>query len=114
MITILGLSTLLQAQIRPQRVRVGENIAESLIAKMVQPIYPDEARSKSINGPVRMQVNISKSGDVESVKVLSGDPILAPAAVAAVKQWKYTPSRLKGEIMAMQTWVTVTFTVPSR
>jgi uncharacterized protein YktB (UPF0637 family) len=65
LITILGLSTLLQAQIRPQRVRVGENIAESLIAKMVQPIYPDEARSKSINGPLGMQVNISKSGDVE-------------------------------------------------
>ena len=81
---------------------------------MVQPIYPDEARSKSINGPVRLQVNISKSGGVESVKVLSGDPMLAPAAVAAVKQWKYTPSRLNGEIMAMQTWVSVTFTLPSR
>ena len=63
MLASMGLTVVrLQAQVRPERVRIGENIAAGMVAKKVQPVYPSEARSKQISGAVRMQINISKKG----------------------------------------------------
>lgn len=62
-----------------------------------------------------MQVEITKGGIVESVKVLSGEPILAQPAMDAVKQWKYKPYLLGGrEPCAIQTQVTVNFTLKKK
>ena len=69
--------------------RVSEKAAETFIEHKVPPAYPEEARKKHIQGAVVMQVEISKGGEVENVRVISGDPLLATAATEAVKQWKY-------------------------
>jgi len=53
--------------------------------------YPDEAREKQLQGQVMVKVLVSETGDVDSVEVLSGDPILAKAAVAAATKWKFKP-----------------------
>ena len=53
--------------------------------------YPAEAAQKQIQGQVWVKLLVSETGDVENVEVVSGDPILAKAAVDAVKKWKFKP-----------------------
>jgi len=57
----------------------------------VQPDYPELARRNNIHGIARLQVVVAPDGNVKDVKVLGGHPILAQAAVDAVKKWKYEP-----------------------
>jgi TonB family protein len=94
-----------------QRVRVSSGVAVGLLVKKVNPKYPDDARHSRIQGQVVMQVEITKEGDVQSVTLISGHPALAPAAMEAVKQWKYKPYLLEGVPMAVETQVTVNFTL---
>jgi periplasmic protein TonB len=95
-IWILGLSILAQAQFKPTRIRVSEKASEAFIESKVPPKYPDEARRKHIQGALVIKAKISKEGVVESLDVLSGDPLLAPAATDTVKQRKYKPYLLNG------------------
>jgi protein TonB len=64
-----------------------------------------------IQGRVVLKVVISKTGDVVSLALVSGDPLLAPAAIDAVKQWKYKPYLLNGNPVEVDTQVTVNFTL---
>lgn len=59
--------------------------------KTVKATYPDQAREKQLQGQVLVKMLVSETGDVEQVDVISGDPILAKAAVEAAKQWKFKP-----------------------
>ncbi|MGA2483909.1 MAG: energy transducer TonB [Candidatus Acidiferrales bacterium] len=58
----------------------------------VEPVYPPALKIRQIGGTVRLEVTISAAGKVEDVEVLGGNPILAQAAVTAVKKWKYAPA----------------------
>jgi len=95
----------------PQRVRVSQGVAEGLIVSKVQPDYPPLARQARIQGSVVMQAVINKTGDVESLELVSGHPMLAPAALEAAKQWKYRPYLLNGKAVAVETQITVNFTL---
>jgi len=75
----------------------------------VQPEYPQEARDKHIQGAGVLKAEISKEGDVTAMTLVSGHPLLAPAAVEAVKQWKYKPYLLNGRPVAVETQVSVSF-----
>jgi TonB family protein len=94
-----------------QRVRVPQGVAQGLITSKVQPIYPPEARTARIQGTVVLKAVISQTGDVVSVSLVSGRPMLAPAALDAVKQWKYRPYLLNGKAVEVETQVTVNFTL---
>jgi TonB family protein len=96
-------------QARPVRVRVSQKVSEAFVAKKVQPQYPLEAREKHIQGLVVLKAEISKDGDVTDLSLVSGDSLLAPAAIEAVKQWKYKPYLLNGQPIAVETQVTVSF-----
>jgi TonB family protein len=61
----------------------------------VEPKYPPTLERLYIGGVVRLQVDIAASGTVESAQLIGGNPILGQAAIAAVKQWKYTPAKTK-------------------
>ena len=100
------------AQSTPHGVRVLQPLGPGLILKKVDPVYPPLARQARIQGTVILKVVISKSGDVENIKLFSGHPMLAPAAIDAVKQWKYKPYLLNGEPVEVETRVTVNFTFP--
>lgn len=102
------------SQVIPQRIRVSESVARSLVVKKVDPVYPPLARQARIQGSVILQVKINKSGDVENVQLFSGHPMLAPAAIDAVKQWKYKPYLLNGEPVEVETRVTVNFVLPDK
>jgi len=98
----------------PTRIRVSQRVSEGLLTKKPEPEYPEDARQKHIQGDVVLRVVISKQGDVEDLTLVSGDAALVPAALAAVKQWKYTPYLLNGQPVKMDTEVTVAFRLPER
>jgi protein TonB len=54
---------------------------------------------------------ISKDGAIENPQVMSGPPLLAPAAVEAVRQWRYRPYYLNGQAIEVETQITVNFTL---
>ena len=95
----------------PQRVRVSSGVSTGLLIRKVPPTYPPLARQARIQGTVILQAQISKTGDIENLTLVSGHPMLAPAAIEAVKQWKYRPYLLNGEPVEVDTQVQVNFTL---
>jgi protein TonB len=95
----------------PQRVRVSLGVSQGLLIKKVQPAYPPLARQARIQGRVLLQAEISKDGTIENLRLISGHPMLAPAAIEAVRQWRYKPYMLNGEPVAVETQVEVNFTL---
>jgi protein TonB len=95
----------------PQRVRVSAGVTEGLLIHKVQPVYPPLARSARIQGQVVLQAVIGKDGTIQGLHAVSGHPMLTPAAIDAVKQWRYKPYFLNGEPVEVDTQITVNFTL---
>ncbi|MBV8477479.1 MAG: energy transducer TonB [Acidobacteria bacterium] len=95
----------------PQRVRVSQGVSQGLLLKKVQPAYPPLARQARIQGQVLLQAEISKDGTIQNLRLISGHPMLAPAAIEAVKQWRYKPYYLNGEPVEVETQITVIFSL---
>lgn len=95
----------------PQRVRVSQGVTQGLLIRKVQPAYPPLARQARIQGQVLLQAEISRDGTIENLRLISGHPMLAPAAIEAVKQWRYKPYILNGEPVEVETQITVNFTL---
>lgn len=89
-------------------VRVA-SIEPSRLIRKVDPVYPELARRARISGDVILDAVIDEEGNVTSLKVLSGHPLLVEAARQAVLQWKYSPTILSGEPVAILANVTVSF-----
>jgi len=98
----------------PQRVRVSQDVSAGLLIRKVVPVYPPTAQQARVQGAVVLQAEISKDGAVESLREISGHPLLIPAAIEAVKQWQYKPYVMNGEPVAVETTVTVDFTLKSQ
>jgi protein TonB len=95
-----------------QTATISQGVSEGLLVKKVQPVYPANALRLRLEGPVKLMATISQSGNISAVKILSGEPQLARAAVDAVRQWKYQPYLLNGSPVEVQTPVTVKFSLP--
>jgi TonB family protein len=95
----------------PQRVRVSQGVANALAVKKVTPEYPPEARKERIQGTVLMHAMIDKAGDIVELDLVTGHPILAPAAIDAVRQWQYRPYLLDGKPIEVDTQIMVNFTL---
>jgi TonB family protein len=95
-----------------QSVTVSQGVSQGLLVKKVHPTYPANALRLRREGAVQLKATISKDGNISAVKVLSGEPLLAHAAVDAVKQWKYKPYLLNGSPVDIQTEITVNFKLP--
>ncbi len=93
----------------PQRVRVSQGVSAGLLVKKVAPQYPEDARQARIQGTVVLHALIDKYGDVVDLSLVSGHPMLAPAAIKAVKKWKYRPYLLNGQPMTVETQIVVNF-----
>ena len=90
-------------------VRVSQGVSQGLVIKRVQPKYPQAALASHTGGAVLIEATVNKEGNITNVKVLNGDPILAKAALDAVRQWRYKPYYLDGEPVEIQTQITVNF-----
>jgi TonB family protein len=95
-----------------QTLNISQGVSQGLLMKKVQPSYPPNALRMHVEGAVQLLATIGKSGNITAVKTLSGEPLLARAALDAVKQWKYKPYYLNGEPVEIQTQVTVNFKLP--
>jgi TonB family protein len=94
----------------PDRIVVGNAQAGRLVSQ-VAPVYPQQARDAKIEGIVSFQAIIDKQGRVTNLTVLSGHPLLVPAALEAVKQWVYQPTMMNGEPVEIRTQIDVNFTL---
>jgi TonB family protein len=94
--------------------RIGGNVQSAKIMKKVQPVYPLEAAQAGISGTVRLHVILAKDGTVEQLELLSGHPLLAQAALDAVRQWTYQPTLLNGSPVEVDTTIDVIFNLNPR
>ena len=85
------------------------SILEGNLIRRVQPVYPPLARSVRVQGAVVLAALIGKEGTIENLRLVSGHPMLVPAAIAAVSQWRYRPYILNGEAIEVETQITVNF-----
>lgn len=94
---------------RPARLRVSQGVIAGLMIRHVDPVYPAEAKKKHIGGDVLLKILINKEGHVVDAVIVKGDPMLAGAAVDAVKQWLFQPYLLDGESIGVETTAVVSF-----
>ena len=90
-------------------ITISEATSRTLLVHQVLPSYPLEALRAGLQGTVVLQAIVGRDGSVEDLKLLQGYFALGNAAISAVKQWRFRPYRLNGEIVEMQTLLTVTF-----
>jgi protein TonB len=100
-----------QTAATPKRVRVPAPVAEANLIHDVTPQYPPEAGRQRIEGTVVLMAVIGKDGAVRDVRVESGPPLLAQAAIDAVRQWRYKPYFLNGEPVEVDSHITINFTL---
>jgi len=79
--------------------------------KHVAPVYPPIALAARKEGLVILEALIAENGDVQQVRVLRSDALFDQAAITAVQQWKFNPTRLNGEPVPLVMTVTVGFTL---
>ena len=94
-----------------QRIRVGGNVQVANLVTRVPPVYPQLAKQARIQGTVRFNLLLSLEGNVQSIQLVSGQPLLIPAATDAVKQWAYCATLLNGNPVEVITQVDVNFTL---
>ena len=94
-----------------KRIRVASRVVEANLIHDVTPQYPPEAGRARIEGMVVLLAVIGTDGSVKDVRVESGLPILAQAAIDAVKQWRYKPYMVDGEPVEVDSRITINFTL---
>ena len=97
----------------PQRVRISQGVTKGLLVHRVEPAYPPLARAARVQGEVVLSAVISVNGDIQNLQLVSGHPMLVPAALAAVKEWRYKPYLLNGQPVEVETTITVIFALSS-
>ena len=95
----------------PKRITIGGNVQQAKLVRQPKPVYPPLAKQARISGIVHLAAVISANGTIQDLKVISGHPLLIPAALEAVKQWVYQPTLLNGEPVEVQTQIDVNFTL---
>lgn len=87
----------------------SEGVMAAALIYKVQPQYSAIARTMRLTGTVYLRAIISTDGTVRQLEAISGNPILANLALQAVRQWRYQPTRLNGEPVEVETFITVNF-----
>lgn len=106
----IGMATPPQVRVTPSRKTViSSGVMEGRKLSGAEPRYPAFAIAARIQGTVLLAATISKTGAIENLRIVSGPPMLAPAAEAAVRTWRYRPYLLNGEPVEVETTVRVIF-----
>jgi TonB family protein len=91
---------------------VSQGVTPLVLQQKVTPRYPQEAKVIGVEGTVVLQAQVTETGRIQHLKTVSGNPMLARAAMNAVRQWRYQPATLNGKPIAMETKIAVTFKLP--
>jgi periplasmic protein TonB len=95
----------------PQRVRISQGVTAGMLIHRVNPEYPPIARAARIQGNVILKAIINREGTIQDLQLVSGHPMLVPAAITAVREWRYRPYLLNGQPVEVETMITVIFTL---
>ena len=96
----------------PQKRRIFEsNINPALLTHRVEPVYPAIPKQLHHSGKVELRAVIAIDGSVQSLEVVSGDPLFVDSALQAVRQWRYKPTFLNGQPVEIDTYITVIYTL---
>ncbi len=97
----------------PQKIHVSEGVTAGMLLAPIRPVYPAIARAAHVAGSVVVEAVISKSGTIESLRVVDGPEMLRSAALDAIRAARYRPYLLNGDPTEVQTTITVNFTFGS-
>jgi periplasmic protein TonB len=97
--------------VAPQRIRISAGVTRGLLIHRVEPTYPTLAKSARVQGDVVLSAIIDGNGQITNLQLVSGHPMLVPAAIAAVRQWRYKPYLLNAQPVEVETTITVIFTL---
>jgi TonB family protein len=91
-------------------IMLPETVSRELLVRQVIPKYPDLALVAGVEGSVLLHALVGKDGSIQDLKLISGPLVLGRAAFDSVKEWRYRPYRLNGQMVEMQTFITLNFT----
>jgi len=98
-----------------QKTRIHEpQINPALLTRRVEPVFPPLARQIRKSGKVELHAVIATDGTIQSLEVVSGDPMFLQSAIDAVRQWRYKPTLLNGQPVEVDTFITVIYTLNSQ
>jgi protein TonB len=101
------------AEVRPQaphRVLVT-HLEPAMLIRRVEPGYPALAKQIHREGQVELRAVIAIDGSIQSLQVVSGDPLFLRSATDAVSQWRYRATVLNGQPVEIETYITVIYTL---
>jgi periplasmic protein TonB len=87
-------------------------VTQGVLIHRVSPRYPSAARSYALSGEVVLKGRITKEGNVDQLRAVTGNPLLSSAAIDAVRQWKYQPYKVDGKPIDMETTFRIQFDIP--
>jgi protein TonB len=93
----------------PTRVRISQGVTRGLLIHRQEPPYPPMAKAARVQGEVVLTAIISTTGEIQNLQLVSGHPMLVPAALESVRQWRYKPYLLDGQPVEVETTITVIF-----
>jgi TonB family protein len=96
----------------PPRAGLGGSSERVVIGRLIshgEPFYPAEARNRRLEGGVEVHATIGRTGQVISVRPVSGPPLLASAAMTAIREWRYEPTFIDGDPVETQAEITMVF-----
>jgi periplasmic protein TonB len=102
------------AQLQPDRPRIihPTHLDPAMLIHRVEPIYPPLARQIGRSGRVELRAMIATDGTIQSLQAVSGDPMFYQSAMDAVNQWRYKPTVLNGQLVEVDTFITVIYNIP--
>jgi len=89
--------------------KLSKTEALAIITSRTPPEYPAIARQLKLEGQVEVEAIVAEDGSVEQVNIISGNPVLTRAAVAAVKKWKFTPVKADGKSVKARAPLSLSF-----
>lgn len=95
------------------RIRVAPGFEQAKLKSSLPPQYPALALQARIQGVVKLDASIGKDGTIQDLKVISGHPLLAPAAIEAVRHWQYEATTLNGTPVEVESEIDINFALPA-
>jgi protein TonB len=87
----------------------GASLQIAQLISHMDPVYPQDAERQHIEGTVKLHAIVGRDGAVQNVEVTTGPPLLASAALSAVRQWRYKPTLLADQPIETREEITIIF-----
>jgi periplasmic protein TonB len=95
---------------KPRVVHVT-HVDPAMLIHRIDPVYPTLPKQIGRGGRVELRATIATDGTIQSVQVVSGDPLFYQSALDAVRQWRYSPTVLNGQPVEVDTFITVIYSM---